>query len=77
MDDNEQLWRKRFLGYMGARLAGLIVFFLGIAIAYTDLLREGGWPQVGAIVAILGAIDTLFLPRVIKKRWDRKDSEGR
>ena len=75
--DDDKVWRNRFLGYMGARLAGLAVFFLGIAIAYTDLVRDGGWPQVGAIVAILGVIDALFAPRVLKKAWERKDQEQR
>lgn len=59
--------------YMGVRVAGLAIFFLGIVIIYTDLVREGGWPQVGAIVAIMGAIDALFAPRLLKKAWDQQD----
>jgi hypothetical protein len=73
--DEEALWRKRLLAYSAARFAGLAVFFLGIAIMYTDLLRAGGWPQVGAIVAIMGAIDALFAPRLLKKLWDERDRE--
>ena len=73
--DDEILWRRRLLMYMGVRVAGLAIFFLGIAIIYTDLLREGGWPQVGAIVAIMGAIDALFAPRLLKKAWDQQDRE--
>ena len=72
---DEQLWRKRLLAYMGVRFAGLAVFFLGIAIIYTDLVRDGGWPQVGAIVAIMGAIDALFAPRLLKTLWDQQDRE--
>ena len=53
--------------------SGLAIFFLGIAIVYTDLLREGGWPQVGAIIAIMGAIDAVFAPRLLKKQWDEQD----
>ena len=49
------------------------IFFLGIAIIYTNLLRPGGWPQVGAIVAIMGAIDAMFAPLVLKKAWDEQD----
>jgi hypothetical protein len=75
--DDEQMWKKRLLAYMGVRFAGLGVFFLGIAIIYTDLVREGGWPQVGAIVAIMGAIDALFAPRLLKKLWDQQDRERR
>jgi hypothetical protein len=39
----------------------------------------GGWPQVGAIVAIMGVIDALFAPRLLKKAWDSRTrrTEGR
>jgi hypothetical protein len=76
MNDDIQA-RNRLLAYTAVRLGGLAIFFLGIAIIYTDLLREGGWPQIGAIVAIMGAIDAVFAPRVLKMAWDRQDDEGR
>ena len=75
MDDDDDVWRKRLLHYSLARFGGLVVFFLGVAIIYTGLLRPGGWPQLGAIVAILGAIDTLFAPRLLKKLWDERDAQ--
>jgi len=62
--------------YSVIRLGGVIIFFLGVAIAYSNLLRPGGWPQVGAIIAIVGAIDALLMPRLFKKSWDRKDQDG-
>ena len=71
MDDD--LYRKRLLLYSLTRFGGLVIFFLGLAIIYTDLLRPGGWPQLGAIIAILGAIDALFAPRLLKKYWDEQD----
>ena len=73
--DDEALWRRRMLMYLGVRVAGLAIFLLGVAIIYTNLLREGGWPQVGAIVAIMGAIDALFAPRLLKKAWDQQDRQ--
>jgi hypothetical protein len=73
--DEEALWRRRLAAYTGVRLAGLAIFFLGIAIIYTDLLREGGWPQVGALVAIMGAIDALFAPRLLRKLWEEQDRD--
>ena len=75
MTEDEAKWRKRLLAYSGARLGGLAVFALGLAIFYTDLLREGGWPQVGAVVIILGLIDALFAPMVLKKHWDKEDGK--
>jgi hypothetical protein len=75
--DDDAIWKRRLAIYSLVRLAGLAIFFLGIAIMYTKLLRPGGWPQVGAIVAILGAIDALFAPRLLKREWDRQDREKR
>jgi membrane protein implicated in regulation of membrane protease activity len=73
--DEDTVWRRRLLIYSLVRFGGLAIFFLGLAIIYTNLLRPGGWPQVGAVVAILGVIDALLAPRVLKKAWDREDRE--
>ena len=70
---DDALWRRRFHIFMAVRVAGLAIFFLGIAIAFGDLVRDGGWPQVGAIVAIMGAIDAVFAPRMLKRVWDEQD----
>jgi len=71
MDDSD--YRNRLLIYTLVRLSGLIVFFLGLAIIYTNLLRPGGWPQAGAIVAIVGVLDAMLAPRLLKMVWDRRD----
>ena len=70
---DEELWRRRFQMFLLVRLVGLATFMLGIAIGYTDLVREGGWPLVGAIVSAFGAIDALFAPRMLKKVWEQQD----
>ena len=70
MDDSD--YRNRLLIYSLVRLCGLIIFFLGVAIIYTNLLRPGGWPQVGAIVVILGVLDAMLAPRFLKMFWDRR-----
>ena len=75
MDDDSK-WQKRLLLYSLVRFGGLVFFFIGLAIIYTNLLRRGGWPQLGAVVAILGALDALFAPRLLKRSWDEKDREG-
>jgi hypothetical protein len=68
--------QRRLLLYSLTRFGGMAIFFLGIAIIYPDLARPGGWPQVGAIVAIMGVIDALFAPRLLKKAWDEQDRQG-
>ena len=72
---DEDLWRRRFQAFMAVRAFGLATFLLGIAVIYTDLLREGGWPVVGAILVIVGTIDAVFAPRLLKKLWAQQDRE--
>jgi hypothetical protein len=69
-------WKRRFFVYTAVRVGGLAIFFLGLAIAYSNLIRDGGWPQVGAIVAIVGAIDAVFAPRLLKRSWDQQDQQN-
>ena len=73
--DGDDVFRKRLLIYSLVRFGGLLIFFLGLAIIYTDLLRPGGWPQVGAVVAILGVLDAFLAPRLLKRSWDDKDRQ--
>ena len=75
--DDDAVWKKRLAAYSLVRLGGLAIFFLGIAIMYTGLVRPGGWPQVGAIVAILGVLDAMFAPRLLKRSWDAAEADDR
>ena len=75
MDDDKKA-RDRLIIATLARIGGLAIFFLGIAIIYTDLIRPGGWPQIGAIVVILGVIDAILAPRLVKRAWDEQDRQG-
>lgn len=72
-ENRDEIWRKRFQLFMLVRLFGVATFLLGIAIAYTDLVRPGGWPLVGGLVAIAGAIDAVFAPRLLKRMWQQSD----
>ncbi len=71
MDDD--VYRKRLLLYSLVRLLGVAIFLFGVAIAYTGLIRPGGYPQLGAIVAIFGVLDAFIAPRLLKRSWDRRD----
>lgn len=72
MSDDE-LWRKRFQLFLAIRLFGLLTFLLGLAIAFTDLVRPGGWPLLGGILVAIGAIDAVVAPSILKKSWERLD----
>lgn len=74
---DEELWRRRFQVFMLVRLFGLAVFIFGVFVIYSDLLRPGGWPALGAILAIMGALDSVFAPRLLKKIWEQQDGQRR
>lgn len=74
MDEEEA--KKRLLVYSLVRFGGLAIFFLGIATMYTRVIRPGGWPQLGAIIAIVGVLAGLLAPHYIKRNWDRSDRES-
>jgi hypothetical protein len=70
---DDDLWKRRFQLFAALRIAGLAIFLLGFAIAFTDLVRPGGWKLVGGIIAIMGFIDAVFAPRILKRGWERLD----
>ena len=47
---DEQLWKKRFQLLMAIRLIGVLTFLLGIAIAFSDLVRPGGFKLLGGVL---------------------------
>ena len=69
---DEAEWKKRFLLFSVLRISGLALFLLGIAIAFSDLLKPGGWPLLGGILAILGAVEAVLIGRILKKAWRDK-----
>ena len=71
--NDEQLWKKRFQVFAAVRLLGVLTFMLGLVIAFSDLLRPGGWKLVGGIIVVVGVIDAVFAPRLLKRSWDRRD----
>jgi hypothetical protein len=70
---DEELWKKRFQIFAAIRLVGVVTFLLGVAIAFSNLVRPGGWPLVGGVLAIIGVVDALVAPRVLKRGWERLD----
>lgn len=72
---NDDVWRRRFQIFMLVRVFGVATFLLGIAIAFSDFVRPGGWPLVGGLISIAGAIDAVFAPRMLKKLWAEQDKE--
>ena len=72
---SDDVWRRRFQIFMLVRVFGVATFLLGIAIAFSDFVRPGGWPLVVGLISIAGAIDAVFAPRMLKKLWAEQDKE--
>jgi hypothetical protein len=71
--NDEELWKKRFKIFAAIRLIGVLTFTIGVVIAFSDLLRPGGWKSLGGILIVIGVIDAVVAPRLLKRSWDRRD----
>lgn len=74
--DDEALWKRRFAVFALARLFGLATFLLGIGIAFSDLVRPGGSPVLGAVLIVAGVLDAVLAPKLLKKHWQTIDQQG-
>jgi len=73
MTDEEA--KRQFIIFAILRVGGLILFLLGIAIAFTDLLKPGGWKLLGGILVIVGAIEAVISPRLVKRSMAQPDEK--
>ncbi len=69
---DEETAKRRFLLFGMARLSGLAVIGLGVAVAYTDIARMGGFPKLGGLLIAIGTIELVVLPLLLKRAWERE-----
>ena len=67
--------KRQFIIFTILRVGGLALFLLGIAIAFTDLLKPGGWRLLGGILVIVGAIEAVISPRLVKRTMAQTDDK--
>ena len=65
-------YKRRFLLFAAARLAGVALIGLGVAIAFTDIVRSGGFRQLGGLLIALGTIEMVVVPLLLKRSWDEE-----
>jgi hypothetical protein len=73
--DDEAKWKRRFFIFMGARLLGMLTFLAGMVIFFGDVVRPGGSHLAGAVLIVLGLVDAVAAPALLKKQWKKQDSE--
>ncbi|MCJ7420847.1 hypothetical protein [Sphingomicrobium astaxanthinifaciens] len=70
--EDDALWKRRFEAFALVRLSGLVFLFGGLMVALKNPFGEE-FPVIGTLLAISGAADLLFGPRLLKKIWAEED----
>ncbi len=69
MNDEDRMWRRRFLVMNLARLSGVLMVLLGLAITFGDLVTPGGSKLIGSLVIAAGMTDMILAPMLLRKAW--------
>ena len=64
--------KARFHLFAAARLGGVAIIILGVGVAFSDLVRDGGFRQLGGLLIAIGTIEMVVVPLLLKRMWDRK-----
>ena len=67
--DDETLWRNRFIAINLVRIGGTIVVLFALAIWNSDLLVEGGSMAIGLPLALAGLVGSFWGPKWLAARW--------
>ncbi|WP_114227104.1 MULTISPECIES: hypothetical protein [Sphingomonas] len=60
--------KRAFLLFAALRISGALIFILGVAITFTDLMTRGGQPFLGIPLAMAGLAEALLAPRLVRPR---------
>ncbi|WP_265587819.1 hypothetical protein [Sphingomicrobium arenosum] len=69
---DEALWKRRFEAFALVRLSGAIFVLGGLMVAFKNPLGDE-YPVIGALLALSGAADLIFGPRMLRKIWAEQD----
>ncbi|MEO7178237.1 MAG: hypothetical protein ABIW83_05290 [Allosphingosinicella sp.] len=67
--DDETLWRNRFIAINLVRIGGTIVVLVGLALWQSDLLVEGGSLILGLPLTLAGLVGSFWGPKWLAARW--------
>jgi hypothetical protein len=72
-DDNDALWRNRFILLNLTRIGGTLVVLVGLFLWQTDAIQRGGAVAIGLPMAIIGLVVSFYGPRWLARRWRTLD----
>ena len=67
-DNDEALWRNRFIAVNMMRIGATLVVLLGLAIWQSDLVVEGG-SVLGLPIAVVALVVSFWGPKWMARRW--------
>lgn len=73
LSDEDRIARGRLLKLTLIRLAGVLLMGFGLIVSTGDLLRPGGWPELGVPIALIGLLESLLLPKLAASKWRTPD----
>ncbi len=69
-DNEDALWRNRFIAMNLLRIGATVVVFLGILLWQSDVIVEGG-NMIGFPIAFIALVVSFFGPKWLASRWRR------
>jgi hypothetical protein len=67
--DDETLWRNRFIAINLVRIGGTVVVLIGLALWQSDVIVEGGSPVLGLPLTLAGLVASFWGPKWLAARW--------
>lgn len=67
--DEETLWRNRFIALNLVRIGGTVVVLIGLAVWYSDLVVQGGSMAIGLPMALIGLAISFGGPKYLARKW--------
>lgn len=69
MTPDERRARTRFAILSAARAIGAVTMLLGLWVWHGNVVRSGGWPEIGVPLFIAGMAASFVVPQILAARW--------
>jgi hypothetical protein len=67
--EEQNLWRNRFIALNLVRIGGTIVVLIGLYISWTDAVRPGGAIVPGLALSLVGLAVSFGGPMWLTRKW--------